>query len=127
MRYAIFGLMMVIAAGCVNAPIEGRAEPYSIPQISFADADLANSTSVSPPQMKRENGILYVTVPVRSASDYDLHVDYKVAFTDQSGAVIYESGWTGGTTVPRNSWTYIRFNSPSANAADFHLQLRYAQ
>jgi hypothetical protein len=127
MRYAILGLVMMVAAGCVRPPIEGRAEPYGIPQVNFADPELANYTSVSPPQMKRENGILYVTLPIRSASDFDLHVDYKVAFLDQSGTVIYESGWTGGTTIPRNSWTYIKVNSTSANAADFHLQLRYAQ
>jgi hypothetical protein len=40
---------------------------------------------------------------------------------------IEESGWLGGTTVTRNSYTNIRFNSANGNAADFQLQLRYAE
>ncbi|MGE5611607.1 MAG: hypothetical protein ACM359_20320 [Bacillota bacterium] len=127
MRYGILGLMMLMMAGCVKAPIEGRADPYLPPQVSIADADLANHTAVSMPIMERKNGILYVTVPVRSASDLDLHVDYQVTFFNENGTPIEQTGWIGGTTITRNSYRYIKVNSSSGNAADFQMQLRYAQ
>jgi hypothetical protein len=127
MRLAIAGALLMLAAGCVKSPITGRADPFVSPQVNIADADLANSTAFLPPRTERKDGLLFVTVPVRSASDYDLHVDYKYTFLNESGMPIDETGWIGGTTITRNSYTYIKFNSTSANAADFHLQLRYAQ
>jgi hypothetical protein len=130
MRYARFGLVLtvlVLLGGCVKAPIEPRADPYVPPQINIADADLANRTAFLPVRTERRNGILYVTVPARAASNLDLHVDYKYTFLDENGMPVDETGWIGGTTLTRNSYTYIRFNSTNANAADFHLQLRYAQ
>jgi len=127
MRYVIGGLLVVLMAGCVKAPITGRADPYVPPQVSIADADLANSTAFMPPRTERRDGILFVAVPIRSASDYDLHIDYRFTFFNETGMPIEESGWLGGTTVTRNSYTNIRFNSASGNAADFQLQLRYAQ
>ncbi|HEX2973746.1 MAG TPA: hypothetical protein VHP11_15545 [Tepidisphaeraceae bacterium] len=127
MRYGILGLLMVMLAGCVKAPIEGRADPYVAPQVSFADADLANRTAVLPPIMERKDGILYVTVPVRVASDLDLHIDYQVTFFNENGAPIEQTSWIGGTTITRNSYRYIKVNSSSGNAVDFHMQLRYAQ
>jgi hypothetical protein len=76
---------------------------------------------------RRNGGILFVTVPIRSASNLDLHVDYRVTFLNQAGSPIYQSGWTGGTTLVRNVFSEIQFNSPSADAADFRLDLRYSQ
>ncbi len=127
MRFALLGMFLVAVAGCVKAPITGRADPYVPPQVNIADADLANNTAFLPPRTERRDGLLYVVVPVRSASDYDLHVDYKFTFLNDAGIPIDETSWIGGTTITRNSYTYIRFNSTSANATDFHLQLRYAQ
>ncbi|MCY2953317.1 MAG: DUF1425 domain-containing protein [Planctomycetota bacterium] len=127
MRVAIAGMLVVVMAGCVKAPITGRADPYVPPQVNIADADLANSTAFLPPRTERREGLLFVVVPIRSASDYDLHVDYRYTFLNDGGMPIDETGWIGGTTVTRNSYTYIKFNSTSANATEFHLQLRYAQ
>lgn len=128
MKWLAVLMAMALAGGCVNPPIEGRADPYVPPQISFADADLANRTAVLPPTFERKEGILYVTVPVRNTSGLDLHIDYKVQFLNQAGAPSEPAtGWIGGTTLIRNSMTYLRVNSSNANAADFHLQFRYAQ
>jgi hypothetical protein len=127
MKYLMLSLIL-LAAGCgVNKPIEGRADPYAPAQIHFADADLANKTAVSPPIMERRNGILYVTVPIRSAVNLDLHVDYKVSFFNEAGAPIEQSGWTGGTTLVSNTPSYIKFNSMSANAHDFQMDVRWSQ
>jgi hypothetical protein len=115
--------------GCgVKAPIEGRNDPHFPAQIHFASADLANRTAVSAPIMTRKNGgILYVTVPIRSAGDLDLHIDYRVTFFDEAGQPIGPpSGWTGGTTLESNVPSQIHFNSHTADAADFRLDRPWA-
>lgn len=128
MRYAICSLILVLAGCGVRPPIEGRADPYLPPQITLASPELANFTAIGVPIIERRNGgILYVTVPIRSASDYDLHIDYRVTFLDRIGHPIYQSGWEGGKTLVRNIPDQITFNSPTPQAADWHLDLRYAQ
>src|SRR4030095_6937143 len=127
MRYALL-LVFLAVGGCgVRAPIEGRADPYTPAQVHFASADLANKTAVLPPVMERKNGILYVTVPVRSAVSRDLHVDYRITFFNDVGAPIDQTNWIGGTTLVANTPSYIKFNSVSGNAADFQLDLRWAE
>ena len=125
---SIIALLFLLTACGVKPPIEGRQDPYHSPQISFASADLANRTAVGIPQMDRKEGILYVAVPIRSADNTDLHIDYRVTFLDERGNPIGSpSGWTGGTTLESNIPSFIRFNSHTADAADFKLDLRYAQ
>src|SRR5437879_6055716 len=85
-KYAYLTLISLFLVGCgVNKPIEGRADPYLRSQIHFDSADLANKTAAGAPMMERRNGILYVTVPIRSAVDLDLHIDYRVTFVNEAG------------------------------------------
>ena len=127
MKYAILSLMLLSLGCAVREPIAGRADPYRAHQVNFADPDLANRTAVAPPIVERRNGLLYVTVPVRSSVNRDLHVDYRVTFFNESGVPIEGPGnWTSGPTLIANTPSYIQFNSISGNAADFQLDLRYA-
>jgi hypothetical protein len=128
MRYLFCGLILVAAAaGCIRKPIEGRADKYLPRQIHFASADLANRTAVGTPITDRKDGLLHVTVPIRAASMRDLHIDYRVRFLDGRGAAIYDGGWTGGTVLESNTWSYLRANSPNAEATDFQIDFRYSQ
>ena len=128
MKYAILSLMLLSLGCAVREPIAGRADPYRAHQVNFADPDLANRTAVAPPIVERRNGLLYVTVPVRSSVNRDLHVDYRVTFFNENGVPIEGPGnWTSGPTLIANTPSYIQFNSISGNAADFQLDLRYAQ
>lgn len=121
-------LFFALLTGCVRPPIEGRFDPYSPPQVAFASPGLANKTAVGFPIMRRDNGgILHVTVPIRSASDYDLRVDYRVTFLDDRGAPIYQGGWEAAPVLERNIPSEIQFKSPTANAADFRLDVRYSE
>jgi uncharacterized protein YcfL len=128
MRY-LGAVLILITTGCaVREPIAGRADPYRPHQINFADPDLANKTAVDVPRTERRNGLLYVTVPVRSSVNRDLHVDYRVTFFDENGIPIEgPTLWTSGPTLIANTPSYIQFNSISGNAANFQLDLRYAQ
>ncbi|HEV8378214.1 MAG TPA: DUF1425 domain-containing protein [Tepidisphaeraceae bacterium] len=132
MNHKLFALTLLITAsltGCaVRPPIAGRADPYSRNQVNFADPDLANKTAVAPPMTERKNGLLYVTVPVRSSVNRDFHVDYRITFFNENGVPIEgPTLWTSGPTLTANTPSYIQFNSITANAADFQLDLRYAQ
>lgn len=124
------GLLAALAllAGCgVKPPIEGRVDPYPQGQIHFASKDLRDKTAVGLPVMERRDGILYVTVPIRSASNYDLRVDYRVTFFNAQGQPIYTSGWEAASKLISNVPSEIQVHSLTGDAADFRLDLRYSQ
>ena len=127
MKYALFGLLLLGLVGCVKETIPGRADPDVRRQIHFTDPELANKTAVSPPIMERRNGILYVTVPVRSARDRDFHVDWRVTFFNENGVPIEGPSSWSGVTLPANTPAFIKVNSTNANAADFQMDIRWAQ
>src|SRR5690606_38764993 len=87
-------LALVLVAGCgVKKPIQPRQDPYLPAQIHMIGPgaeDLRRMTAVDAPRMARdeEGGLLHVTVPIRSASNYDLHVDCFVTFLDRNGMVV---------------------------------------
>src|SRR5687767_4693358 len=96
-----YALTLALLAGCSNvkAPISGRADPHFSEQIHFTDEDLRGKTAIAPVSMERRNGILYVTVPIRSTTNKDLHIDYRVTFFNELGTPIEDAKWMGGTTL----------------------------
>ena len=118
----------LLTTGCVKPPIEGRLDPYTPSQIHFASKELRNETAVGTPNLTRDNegNILYVTVPVRAATNKELHIDYRLTFLDKNGQVLNKTGWFTRTLAP-NVPDYIEANSSTARAADFQMDFRYAQ
>ncbi len=121
-------LLLAIFSGCVKAPIEGRQDPYAPSQIMFASKDLRNNTAVSAPSVSRDEagGILHITVPIRAATNKQLYVDYRTTFFDRNNQQISQTGWTRKTLAP-NVADRIVVNSMGPNAADFQIDVRYAQ
>lgn len=127
-------LLAFVATGCTHEPPpyrEGRAERYAPPQVQITgiDAeDLRQSTVIDRPQTYRDPAnLLYVTVPVRNTSDQVLHVQYRYNFVDEAGRPLPANiAWNKKTLEP-GSTERITFNSTSAKAADFQLDLRYAR
>ena len=99
MKRTLTLLVPLLLLGCntVRGPIEGRMDPYVPPQVSFANKDLSKSTAVGAPQLQRDDAgnLLHVTLPIRSAINKTLYVDYKVSFYDAGGGV------EGGSVVGR--------------------------
>jgi hypothetical protein len=124
----LLGCLMLILAGCgVRPTIQGRQDPYPASQVMYADEDLQRSTAVGIPVATRdEGGILHVQVPIRSTTDRQLFIDYRYLFLDRNGQVIWKSAWRDKVLAPNVPDT-INFNSTTAEAADFQLDLRYAQ
>jgi len=118
----VLGLLTV---GCaVNAPIQGRADPYQASQIHFASDGLRNDTAVGRPILTRnESDLLVVTIPVRSAVDHNIHVEYRVTFFDAAGVPIYNFGWFPKTLIA-NTPDQVVVNSTDKRAADFQVDFR---
>jgi len=121
-------LLAVFMIGCVKPPIEGRLDPYTPSQIHFASKELRNETAVGTPNLTRdtEGNILHVTIPVRAATNKELHVDYRVTFLDKNGQFLNQTGWFTRTLAP-NVPDYIEVSSLGPRAADFQMDFRYAQ
>ena len=122
-------LSSAILAGCgVKKPIEGRLDPYPYGQIRFADKELSDMTAVGVNGAQRdEAGLLHLHVPIRSASNKQLHVEYRVIWLDQSGAPLNpDAGWMTKTLEP-NVQDYIVTNSLTPRATQFELSLRWAE
>ena len=123
-------LLGLTAGGCerVKAPIEGRNDPYGIPQINFSDAELRRRTAVQRPTVSRDESgnLLHVTVPIRSTSNRQLSVEYRTTFFDANGAIINSTTWFPKTLSP-NVPDRIQVNSTSERAADFQIDFRPAQ
>ena len=132
----IFGIVgcLALLAGCSNevSPYrEGRAERYAPPQVQITGLnaeDLRQSTAIDRPSTSRDpSNLLFVTVPIRNTSDQVLRIQYRYNFLDEQGRPLPENiAWNRKTLTPGSS-ERITFNSTSPRAADFQLDLRYAQ
>jgi hypothetical protein len=130
----VLGLSMIAAAGCNTVPPykEGRAERYAPPQVIFTGPeaeDLQSWTAVDVPILTRDpSDLLFVNLPIRATGNKVLHTQYRVSFLNRTGEPLPGSptGWLRKDLEP-GAREMIRFNSTSARAADFQLELRYAR
>jgi hypothetical protein len=112
----------------VRAPKTPRADPYTPQQIHVATEELRRDTAVGTPIVKRDSSgdLVQVTVPIRSAIDKDLYVDYWVTFFDRDGQVLSKLG-PFQKNLQANTPDSIHVNSMSPRAYDFQIDLRYAR
>ena len=124
----MFALLTAVGCQRVNAPIEGRQDPYGSPQVTFADRTLRGQTAVGQPRLQRDDAgnLLHIVLPIRSATTRTITVDYKVSFYDRAGAVLSETGWMS-KTLEANTPDQIQVNSTSDRAEDFRIALRRAK
>jgi hypothetical protein len=129
MRIVTLAILALLALSCdyVRPPIQGRQDPYSTAQLHFASDTLRKDTAVGTPLVARDaSGILHVTVPVRSAINKTLYVDYRVTFFDRNRHVVERLGPFTKTLDP-NTPDEIQVNSTSSRAEDFQIDFRYAK
>lgn len=120
-------LLLAAMGGCVTAPNYARNDPFVPAQIQISESDLRTKTAFAQPVVSRDAaGLLFVTVPVRAATDLTLYVDYRTTFFDRNGRPIQQTGWLNKTLYP-NVFDHIQINSVSPDAADFEMDLRYAR
>ncbi|CAN5381693.1 hypothetical protein BH09PLA1_BH09PLA1_30610 [soil metagenome] len=111
----------------VNPPKVPRADPFAPMQIHVDSEQLRRETAVGEPIVTRDDSgnLVHVTLPIRSAINRTLYVDYWVSFFDRNGQRL--SKIQGQKTLQANTPDSIEFNSLSERAADFQVDLRYAR
>jgi uncharacterized protein YcfL len=116
-------------AGCaVNPPIQPRQDPFLPSQIHVDSQELRDDTAVgSPTPTRDDSGILFVTVPIRSAIDKTLYVDAYVTWFDKNGQPIGDRMGPKTLTLDPNTPSSVTFNSTTPRAADFQIDFRYAR
>ncbi len=126
MKYAVMLVSLFVLAGCgVNSTITGRQDPYAADQVHFDSDELRKDTAISAPIVARDEfGLLHVTLPVRSAINRQLHVQYRVTFFDLNHMVLDQYSWTD-KTLTANTPDHIQFNSVDKRADDFQVDFRY--
>ena len=127
---AIFAALIAYAplAGCVNPPKQPRLDPYGSAQVHVDSEDLRTHTAVGVPIVTRDDtgNLVHVTLPIRSATDQTLYIDYYVTFFDRTGQRISKLG-PFSKTLQANTPDSIQVNSMSPRAADFQIDLRYSR
>jgi uncharacterized protein YcfL len=130
MKSIITLALLVTIVGCNNSvrpPKVGRDDPYEAQQIHFASEELRRDTAVSKPIVSRdEAGLLFVSVPIRSAVDKTIYVDYRVTFYDQTGQEVGKTSWARAN-LEANVPQRITVNSTTARATDFQMDFRYSR
>ena len=129
-KHVLFALLGLMLLGCdyVRPPIQGRQDPYVPAQVHFDSERLRRDTAIGTPNVSRdEAGLLFVTVPIRSAINKTLYVDYRVTFLDRSGQVVGTRLGPFTKTLEPNTPDQIVVNSTSPRAADFQIDFRYAR
>ena len=121
-------LATLTLVGCgVNPPKQPRGDIYMPSQVHVDSESLRVDTAVGRPVATRdESGLLHVTIPVRSAIDKQLHIDYWITWFDRNGQPIGKFG-PMPKTLEANTPDSITVVSTSPRAEDFQLDLRYPQ
>lgn len=119
------GLITAGASGCrTEAPVTGRAETYDHPWLTVGSGDLRTKTRIGEARRVRdENGLLFVSVPVRNTSDLQLYVAYRVTFFDRDQMEL--SVYRGTITLPPNAIREAKANSTTPRAKSFQMELNY--
>jgi hypothetical protein len=95
--------------------------------VHFASEDLRRDTAVGRPIASRdEAGLLFVAIPIRSAIDKTVYVDYRVTFFDQTGLEVGKTSWAHAT-LEANVPQRISVNSTTTRATDFQVDFRYSR
>ena len=125
-------LSFAAAGGCqtgVNAPHYTRADSYDMGHITLSGKhgdDLRRQTAFAQEHVDRDQyGLLVVTIPLRSAVDHTLYLEYQYTFFDANGGVVEgPMGWTPITLEAASPGTIV-FHSTQPTAAEFHVNIRY--
>lgn len=125
----IMTTLLALLAGCtgVRPPIEGRADPYPRQQMHFDSETLRKDTAIGTPMLTHnESGLLVATVPIRSAINKTLYIDYRVTYFDRNGVVLNRFGPFSKTLLP-NVPDQIQLAATSMDAADFQIDFYYSR
>ena len=119
-------VLVLVLAGCsrTKAPYDVTADPYLPTQVQIADKSLANRLAFQPPRAARDDaGLLYITVPVRAATNRRQIIQYRFTFFDETGRPL-PGGAFQTQTLESNTFANIQGNSTSPSADSYQVEIR---
>lgn len=126
---ATITLLLVTLAGCnrTKAPYNVNADPYLPEQVQVADRRLAGRLAFQNPRADRdEAGLLFVTVPVRAATNRPQIIQYRVTFFDETGRPL-PGGEYKRQDLESNTFAYLQGTSTSPRADSYQVEIRQAR
>jgi uncharacterized protein YcfL len=129
----VLAVAVLAAAGCksVEPPARGRADVTDHRRVFFSKQEgekLREQTAILSENISRDQfGLVTAVVPIRSATNKTLYLEYQYEFLDNSGRRIEGPfGWTP-VTLEAGSPATIQFTSISPQADDYRLTIRKAR
>jgi len=125
-------LSLVFVTACepkVEPPSRGRADVTDHSRIFFSQQDkaqyLRESTAINEEVISRDQfGLLSVTIPIRSAVNKSLYLEYNYEFFDASGRSIESPKSWQPVVLEAGSPNTIQFTSVTRDAADYRVNIR---
>ena len=127
---AMAALVVAAIAGCqkpYTGPYEAQYDEYQpYPTVTLSQASLREAIRITEPRVERlSDGLLLVTLPLRSASDEPIHVEWRIEFLDKRGVPIEpRMNWRPLRLEPRQPES-ISAGSTSGDAENYNVQLRW--
>jgi uncharacterized protein YcfL len=125
-------LLILVVVGCgVQRPARGRADITDHSRIFFSKTygdQLRDSTAILEERIGyNESGLMTVSIPIRSAVDRSLYLEYQYAFLDEHGRQVEGPlGWTP-VTLEAGSPGMIQFTSTTPQSRDYRVTIRFAR
>ena len=118
-----------VVGGCrgTKPPYDVAADPYAPTQVQIADKRLEGKLRFNPPVAQRdEAGLLFVSIPVRAATNRPQIVQYRFRFFD-AGGIPLPGGEYQTATLESNTFGRIQGNSTSPRAESYQVEIRSAR
>jgi uncharacterized protein YcfL len=129
----ILVLAVLVLVGCktVQPPARGRADVTDHRRVFFSKQEgekLREQTAILSENLTRDQfGLITAVVPIRSAVNRTLYLEYQYEFYDETGRKAEGPfGWIP-LTLEAGSPATIQFTSTSPNAADYRITIRRAR
>ena len=126
---AAFAMAVVVGCNTDTAVVGGRYDTVrTYPNITLSQRTLEDALGFQEPIVKRTaNNLMHVTITVRSLSNEELHVEYRMVWLNEAGQPITpQMTWTPLRMDPRQPQR-ISITSTSPHAQDYNLQLRWGR
>jgi uncharacterized protein YcfL len=129
----VCAVVLVVLCGCAtktNPPISGTPDPVASPQnnpnIELIHGNLARGLGFDSAIVGKDDGLLFVTIPMRNRSDGIYNLDYRIIWYDINGREVQpQMGWTEIALNGREQ-RRVTLNALDERAEEWKFQVKWA-